>query len=87
MVRALDSTNTVVRLTTNPIRRTAAFSSRLVERFLPDAFLFAILLTFVAYGRAYVAVEPTDGAITHARQLPVDGWYGGFWALPPSPCR
>ncbi|WP_227354970.1 short-chain fatty acid transporter [Haladaptatus salinisoli] len=65
----------------NVIRRMAEGSSRLVERYLPDAFLFAILLTFVAYGLAFGAVEPRSDYLTHAENLIVDGWYGGFWGL------
>jgi short-chain fatty acids transporter len=65
----------------NAIRRMAESSSRLVERYLPDAFLFAILLTFVAYGLAFAFVQPQQGYLTHARGLVLDGWYGGFWGL------
>jgi short-chain fatty acids transporter len=59
----------------------AETSTGLVERYLPDAFLFAILLTFVAYVLAFVAVEPGGGYATHAERLVMDGWYGGFWNL------
>ena len=43
----------------NAIRRMAEGSSRIVERYLPDAFLFAILLSFVAYGLAFAFVQPS----------------------------
>ncbi|WP_439025729.1 short-chain fatty acid transporter [Haloarchaeobius sp. DT45] len=65
----------------NVVRRMAEGSSRLVERYLPDAFLFAILLTFVAYGLAFVFVEPAGGYLDHGVDLLRVGWYGGFWAL------
>jgi short-chain fatty acids transporter len=65
----------------NTVRRMAAASSRLVERYLPEAFLFAILLTFVAYGAAFVAVSPGGSYVDHGIALLTDGWYGGFWGL------
>ncbi|SFK99486.1 short-chain fatty acids transporter [Halogranum rubrum] len=65
----------------NVVRRMAEGSSRIVERFLPEAFLFAVLLTFVAYGMALVFVEPQASMFTHARTILTAGWYGGFWNL------
>ncbi|ODR79678.1 short-chain fatty acid transporter [Haladaptatus sp. W1] len=65
----------------NVIRRMAEGSSRLVERYLPDAFLFAIILSFVAFGLAFTFVAPQGGTLTHAENILVDGWYGGFWGL------
>ncbi|ELZ87155.1 Short-chain fatty acids transporter [Haloferax elongans ATCC BAA-1513] len=67
----------------NVIRSAAESSSRLVERYLPDAFLFAIILTGVAYALAMVFVAPGDGAgmVGHAQNLLIDGWYSGFWNL------
>ena len=65
----------------NVIRRMAEGSSRLVERYLPDAFLFAIILTFVAYGFAFVFVGSSGGPLEHGTNILLDGWYGGFWAL------
>ncbi|WP_327051723.1 short-chain fatty acid transporter [Halomicrococcus gelatinilyticus] len=65
----------------NAIRRMAEGSSRIVERYLPDAFLFAILLSFVAYGLAFAFVQPSETYATHARLVLTDGWYGGFWGL------
>ncbi|SEL00930.1 short-chain fatty acid transporter [Haloferax larsenii] len=67
----------------NVIRSAAESSSKLVERYLPDAFLFAIILTGVAYALAMVFVAPGDGVgmVGHAQNLLIDGWYGGFWNL------
>ncbi len=65
----------------NVIRKMAEGSSRIVERYLPDAFLFAIILTVVAYGLAFFAVDPQSGAFKHAENILVTGWYGGFWGL------
>jgi short-chain fatty acids transporter len=52
-----------------------------VERWLPEAFLFAILLTFVAYALAIAVVEPQEGYVSLAQALLIEGWYGGFWNL------
>ncbi|MFC7205075.1 short-chain fatty acid transporter [Haloferax namakaokahaiae] len=67
----------------NIIRAAAESSSKLVERYLPDAFLFAILLTGVAYALAlfFVPAAAGTGMVGHAGNLLVDGWYGGFWNL------
>src|SRR6056297_364758 len=65
----------------NAIRRMAEGSSRIVERYLPDAFLFAIILSFVAYGLALAFVQPSATYASHARLVLTDGWYGGFWNL------
>jgi short-chain fatty acids transporter len=67
---------------TNPIRRAAEGASRVVERYLPDAFLFAILLTGIAYVLALAFVDPgSGGMVAHAGDVLLDGWYGGFWNL------
>jgi short-chain fatty acids transporter len=65
----------------NIVRRMAEQSKGAVERWLPEAFLFAILLTFVAYVLAIVVVEPQDGYGSLAQGLLIEGWYGGFWSL------
>ncbi|WP_435152947.1 short-chain fatty acid transporter [Haladaptatus sp. DFWS20] len=65
----------------NVIRKMAEGSSRIVERYLPDAFLFAIILTLVAYGLAFFTVDPQAGSLKHAENILVTGWYGGFWGL------
>ncbi|OYD08938.1 short-chain fatty acid transporter [Paludifilum halophilum] len=50
------------------------FSVRLVQRFLPDPFLFAVLLTFVVY---FLGVFATDtGPVKMIRY-----WGEGFWGL------
>lgn len=43
-------------------------------RFVPDAFVFAILLTFIVYLGALIATD-------HGPLQLVDDWYGGFWGL------
>jgi short-chain fatty acids transporter len=43
-------------------------------RFVPEAFVFALLLTFAVY---VVALVTTD----HGPLQLVDDWYGGFWGL------
>lgn len=52
-----------------------------VNRYLPDAFIFAVLLTIITFVLAFIAVEPQSGRITHVQNLLLDGWYGGFWNL------
>jgi len=59
----------------------AEHSKAAVHRYLPDAFIFAVLLTIITYILAFVAVQPQAGFGTHARRLMIDGWYGGFWNL------
>lgn len=59
----------------------AEHSKATVERYLPEAFLFAILLTFLAFILAFFAVTPQSGYPTHAKNLLLVGWYGGFWSL------
>ncbi len=59
----------------------AKHSKAAVHRYLPDAFIFAVLLTIITYILAFLAVEPQSGTVTHARRLMIDGWYGGFWNL------
>jgi len=65
----------------NIVRSAAEVSSSLVERYLPSAFLFAIILSVVAYAWAFVAVEPAGSYVGHAENLLRVGWYGGFWNL------
>ena len=56
------------------IRGLAAFFSRIVRRWLPDAFLFAAILTFVvfAFGIAFQGQTPVNM---------VKYWGNGFWKL------
>jgi short-chain fatty acids transporter len=65
----------------NAIRGAAELSSNLVERYLPSAFLFAIILSVVAYVWAFLAVDPAGTYVDHGVNLLRDGWYGGFWNL------
>ncbi|MFB6073059.1 MAG: short-chain fatty acid transporter [Halobacterium sp.] len=65
----------------NIVRSAAEVSSSFVERYLPSAFLFAIILSFVAYAWAFVAVQPSGTYVDHAENLLRIGWYGGFWNL------
>ncbi|NPV69947.1 MAG: short-chain fatty acid transporter [Firmicutes bacterium] len=56
------------------MRRLGNFFTRIMERYLPDAFLFAVLLTFLAFILALVFTGKTPLEI-------VDAWWGGFWSL------
>lgn len=51
-----------------------AGSVKLVEKYLPDPFIFAVILTFI--------VVVASMAVTRTSPLGVvDAWYGGFWSL------
>lgn len=45
-----------------------------VERFLPDAFIFAIFLTFIVFVAGMIVVRQTPMEM-------LQHWYGGFWAF------
>jgi len=51
-----------------------AGSVKLVERFLPDPYIFAIVLTFFVFIVAMFVTQSTPFDI-------VEAWYGGFWSL------
>ena len=51
-------------------------SVKLVERFLPNPFIFAILLTFVVFIAAIFFTQVGPLGV-------LDSWYGGFWNLLP----
>lgn len=49
-------------------------SVKLVERFLPNPFIFAVLLTFAVVLASMIFTRTTPLDV-------VDAWYGGFWSL------
>ena len=49
-------------------------SVKLVEKYLPDPYLFAVVLTFIVFIVSMIATQ--SGPITI-----VEAWYGGFWSL------
>lgn len=49
-------------------------SVKLVERFLPDPFIFAVILTFIVVVAAMLFTGQTPIGV-------VESWYGGFWNL------
>ena len=51
-----------------------AGSVKLVERFLPDPYIFAIILTFFVFLVSMIVTKSTPLDI-------VSAWYGGFWTL------
>ncbi len=57
-----------------PVQRFGEMIADRVERWMPSPFLFAILLTYVAAGAAFVS----EGSGVSEIAL---SWYGGFWAL------
>jgi short-chain fatty acids transporter len=59
---------------TTGLRRIGALLAALSERWVPDAFVFAVLLTFGAFLLALVATDRGPVAL-------VGDWYRGFWSL------
>jgi short-chain fatty acids transporter len=57
-----------------PVQRLGEAIADRVERWMPSPFLFAILLTYVAAGAAFIA----EGSGVTEIAL---SWYGGFWGL------
>ena len=57
-----------------PVQRFGEAIADRVERWMPSPFLFAILLTYVAAGAAFIS----EGSAVTEIAL---SWYGGFWAL------
>ncbi|MBM7618727.1 short-chain fatty acids transporter [Bacillus tianshenii] len=51
-----------------------SFFNRLMQRYLPDPFLFVIILTFVVFGLGLLFTD--SGPVDMAKH-----WGGGFWAL------
>ena len=57
-----------------PVQKFGETIADRVERWMPSPFLFAILLTYVAAGAAFIS----EGSAVTEIAL---SWYGGFWAL------
>ncbi len=57
-----------------PVQRLGEAIADRVERWMPSPFLFAILLTYVAAGAAFISEG--SGVTEIARS-----WYEGFWDL------
>lgn len=49
-------------------------SVKLVEKYLPDPYIFAIILTFIVFIIAMITTKSSPLTI-------VEAWYGGFWSL------
>jgi len=49
-------------------------SVKLVEKYLPDPFIFAIILTFIVVIASMIITKTTPIGV-------VEAWYGGFWTL------
>lgn len=67
--------------------RLVAGAVTLINKYLPDAFIFAIVLTLVVFVAAVIlnCVRPLEGSNINffMRVINVikNGWYGGFWSL------
>jgi short-chain fatty acids transporter len=57
----------------NFIRRAGERCQFAMERFMPDSFIFAVLLTFIVFIMALIIVSASPVKI-------LDSWYRGFWA-------
>jgi len=56
------------------LKRLGNVFTRIMERYLPDAFLFAVLLTFLACILALIFTDTTPLGLVNA-------WWGGLWGL------
>ena len=54
--------------------RVVAFFIGLAERYLPDAFLFAVVLTLITFVLAAIFVTPNVVAL-------IGAWYAGLWSI------
>lgn len=61
------------------LERFALRSTALAERWIPDAFVFALVATLVVLGAAYVA----DPTVRRSPLRLIDAWGNGFWTLIP----
>ena len=61
---------------TGPVARAALALTAWTERWVPDAFIFALLATLIVVGAALTATSSSLGQV-------VDGWGRGFWDLIP----
>jgi short-chain fatty acids transporter len=52
------------------------------ERWIPDAYVFALVATALVVGAAWLALLPAHGALGAAREAAAT-WGGGFWELLP----
>jgi len=65
-----------------PLARVAARFTDWAERWIPDAFVFALVATFLVIAAALVLRTPKVGLANATRDV-VDAWGGGFWELIP----
>src|SRR5262249_12618442 len=71
-----DSTFSIPGPDTGLVARAALALTDWAERWLPDAFIFALLATFIVVAAAVAATPPTPAQV-------VDAWGRGFWELIP----
>jgi short-chain fatty acids transporter len=65
-----------------PLERVASRFTGWAERFIPDAFVFALVATFVVALAALLSLSRQGGALAAAGQV-AEIWGGGFWELIP----
>ncbi len=56
------------------IRKMGEFFTKIMEKYLPDAFLFAIILTFISFILSQIF---TDAGFMGA----INAWWGGIWGI------
>src|SRR5689334_15062774 len=76
VTRIPDSTLPAPDAEPGPVARAALALTDWAERWLPDAFIFALLATFIVVAAAVAATPSTLAEV-------VDAWGGGFWELIP----
>jgi len=64
------------------LERLAARFTAWAERWIPDAFVFALVATFLVVIASWIALRGAKGSLGAAREV-VTIWGGGFWELLP----
>src|SRR6187401_1346095 len=62
----------MIKLLQRPLSRLGAASAAIAERYMPDAWIYAILLTFIAY---FAALALTPSTAWHA----ATAWHSELW--------
>lgn len=66
---------------TSPIRRVGEKFADWAMRYMPDPYVFVIVLTVLAFGAALPLQLQETGAVVPAVSGVLDAWYGGVWTF------